>query len=160
MPHKVLIGLDCSEGSQRAIAYVGQVFGSLADTEVTLLHILSHVPAFFWDDGHILDDKEREARKAMVERWKTQQERMCQEIFDKATGALISAGIPQKRVRCVSRPLNADVAEDIIDETRDGNYDTIVMGRRGTGGAAALFIGSVTSKVVHHVKGCTVTVVA
>jgi nucleotide-binding universal stress UspA family protein len=160
MPQKVLIAFDCSEGSWRAVEYVARVFGSLPDTEITLLHILSHMPPFFWDDGHILDDKEREARQAMVAQWKVRQETMCQETFARARTALVSAGIPRERVRCESRPLNTDVAGDIIDEAQNGNYDTIIIGRRGAGVAASLLIGSVTSKVVHYAGGCAVTVAA
>jgi nucleotide-binding universal stress UspA family protein len=159
MPHKVLIALDCSEGSWRAVEYAGRVFGRLEGGEVTLLHILDHVPAFFWDDGHILDDKEREARQAMVERWKTRQNRMCQDIFANARGALASAGIPGERVRDVTKTLNTDVAEDIIDEAQDGAYDTIIMGRRGMGMTKSFLMGSVTNKVVHYAKGCAVTIV-
>jgi len=47
MAQKVLIAFDCSEGSWRAVDCVAQVFRSLPDTEITVLHILSHVPPFF-----------------------------------------------------------------------------------------------------------------
>jgi nucleotide-binding universal stress UspA family protein len=160
MPHKVLIAFDCSEGSWRAVEYVAQVFGSLPDTEITLLNILPHVPPYFWDEGHILADKEREARQEMMAQWKARQEMMCQKGCDKARDTLALAGILRERLRCVSTPLNADVAGDIIDEAQNGKYDTIVIGRRGSSITGSHLLGSVTTKVVHHVRGCSVTVAA
>jgi len=58
------------------------------------------------------------------------------------------------------KPKYFDVAEDIIDEAREGAYDTVVMGRRGLGMAKSLLLGSVTRKVVDYAKGCAVTIVA
>ncbi len=91
--------------------------------------------------------------------WKAQQERICRDAFAKARGAMALAGIPGERVRDVTKTLNTDVAEDIIDEAQDGAYDTIIVGRRGTGMTTSFLMGSVTSKVVHYAKGCAVTIV-
>ena len=60
---KLLIALDSSEGAWRAVEYVAQAFGTTPGVQVTLLHVLAGLPPAFWDDGHILQEKEREARQ-------------------------------------------------------------------------------------------------
>ena len=156
---KLLIALDSSEGAWRAVEYVGKTFGKSTGVQVTLLHILSGLPPAFWDDGHVLQDKEREARKRMVASWQQEQEKNWQDLVNKAHHHLTKAGLAKEAVANKFKPKYFDVADDIIDEAQAGGYDTVVMGRRGLGMAKALLLGSVTRKVADGAKGCAVTIV-
>ena len=159
MAHKFLIALDSSEGAWHAVDYVAETFGKTPAVQVTLLHILSGLPPAFWDDGHILGDKERQARQRLVGNWQTEQEKRWQDLVQKAHGRLTAAGFHQEAVTNKFKPKYYDVAEDILTEAATGGYDTILLGRRGLGMAKALLLGSVTTKVVQNAKGCAVTIV-
>jgi nucleotide-binding universal stress UspA family protein len=156
---KLLIALDSSEGAWRAMEYVAQTFGKTTGVQVTLLHILSGLPPAFWDDGHVLQDKEREARERMVASWQQEQEKKWQDLVNKAHQHLTKAGLAKEAVANKFKPKYFDVADDIIDEAQAGGYDSVVMGRRGLGMAKSLLLGSVTRKVVDSAKGCAVIIV-
>jgi len=158
MAHKVLIALDSSEGAWRAVEYVAEAFGQTPVVQVTLLHILSGLPPAFWDDGHILADKEKETRQGLVASWQKDQEKKWQGLVTKAHAVLTKAGIPKEAVVNRFKPKYYDVAEDILREAETGYFDTIVMGRRGLGLAKTLLLGSVTQKVVQNAKGCAVII--
>jgi len=51
------------------------------------------------------------------------------------------------------------IARDILKEAKEGQYDTIAIGRRGISATRAFLFGSVSSKVVQFAKNCTVWVV-
>ncbi len=70
---KILIALDRSDGAWRAVEYVAKTFGKTPGVQVTLLHVLSALPPAFWDDGHVLQEKEREARQRLVASWEKEQ---------------------------------------------------------------------------------------
>lgn len=159
MAHKILMALDSSEGAWRAVEYVARTFGQTPGVEVTLLHILTGLPPAFWDDGHILQDQEREARQRLIAHWQADQEKNWQSLVAKAHEHLVAAGIPAAAVTNKFKPKYFDVAEDIISEAVSAGCATIVMGRRGLGKAKALLLGSVTSKVVQNTRGCAVTIV-
>jgi len=159
MAHKVLIALDSSEGAWRAVEYAAEAFGQTPGVEVTLLHVLSGLPPAFWDDGHILGEKEKEARQRLVANWQKEQEKNWQDLVKKAHQRLTQAGISKEGVVNKFKPKYFDVAEDILREAETGKFDTIVMGRRGLGMAKTLLLGSVTNKVVQNAKGCAVTIV-
>lgn len=159
MAQKIMLALDASDGAWRAVEYVAQTLGQTPGVEVTLLHILSGLPPAFWDDGHILDDQEREARERTIAKWQADQEKTWLGLVAKAKDALVAAGIAAGAVTAQFIPKDFDVAEDIINAAADAGAATIVMGRRGLGKAKALLLGSVTSKVVHNAKGCAVTIV-
>jgi nucleotide-binding universal stress UspA family protein len=159
MAHKLLIALDSSEGAWRAVAYVAEAFGKAPGTQVTLLHILSGLPPAYWDDGHILGDKERESRQRLVAAWQAEQEKQWQGLVNKAENHLTGAGLPKAAVTSLFKPKHYDVAEDILNAAETEGCGTIVMGRRGLGMAKALLLGSVTNKVVQNAKGCAVTIV-
>jgi nucleotide-binding universal stress UspA family protein len=159
MAHKVVIALDSSEGAWRAVEYVAEAFGHTPGVQVTLLHVLSGLPPAYWDDGHILDQKEKESRQNLVAGWQKEQEKKWQGLVQKAHDRLTKAGVPKDAVLNKFKPKYSDVAEDILNEAEAGSFDTIVMGRRGLGLAKTLLLGSVTNKVVQNAKGCAVIIV-
>jgi len=159
MAHKVVIALDSSEGAWRAVEYVAEAFGQTPGMQVTLLHVLSGLPPAFWDDGHILEEKEKESRQRLVAGWQKEQEKKWQGLVKKAHDRLTKAGVFKDAVLNKFKPKYFDVAEDILSEVEAGSFDTIVMGRRGLGMAKTLLLGSVTHKVVQNAKGCAVIIV-
>jgi nucleotide-binding universal stress UspA family protein len=159
MSLKILVALDASEGAWRAVEYVARTFGQTPGVEVTLLHILTGLPPAFWDDGHILQEKEKEARQRLINQWQADQEKNWLGLVAKAKETLLAAGIPEAAVTSRFKPKYYDVAEDIINEAVNAGCSTVVMGRRGLGKAKALLLGSVTNKVVQNARGCAVTIV-
>ena len=109
---KLLIALDSSKGAWRAVEYVAQTFGKTPGVQVTLLHILSGLPPAFWDDGHILQEKERDSRQRLVAAWQQDQEKQWQELVHKANQHLGAAGLAPKAVHHKFKPKYFDVAED------------------------------------------------
>lgn len=159
MPVKLLIPMDGSEGSRRAVEYVANTFGHLSGVEVRLLHILAGTPPSFWDDGHILKKEERQARQRLIANWQNEQEIKWKGIFAEAREMLIQAGIEPEAISSKFKPKYFEVAEDILKEAAAGGYSTIVIGRRGLTGAKKVLLGSVSSKVAHRAKGIAVTIV-
>lgn len=159
MAHKVLIALDSSAGAWRAVEYVAEAFGHAPGVQVMLLHVLSGLPPAFWDDGHILEEKEKESRQRLVAGWQNEQEKKWQGLVKKAHDRLTKAGVSQDAVVNKFKPKYFDVAEDILSEAEAANFDTIVMGRRGLGTAKTLLLGSITNKVVQNAKGLAVIIV-
>ena len=157
---KLLIALDSSKGAARRVEYVAKTFGNTPGVQVTLLHVLSGLPPAFWDDGHILQEKERDSRQRLVAAWQQDQEKQWQGLVHKANQHLGAAGLTPKAVTASSNASTSTWLEDIIDEARGGCLRTVVMGRRGLGMAKSLLLGSVTRKVVDYAKGCAVTIVA
>ncbi|OPX19946.1 MAG: hypothetical protein BZ151_06390 [Desulfobacca sp. 4484_104] len=159
MAAKLLIPLDGSEGSKRAVEYVAQTFGQTPGVEVKLLHILAGTPPAFWDDGHILDDQERQARQNLIDDWQNEKEKKWQALFAQARDRLVQGGMTPEAISTKFMPKYFEVAEDILREADTEGYSTIVMGRRGLTGAQKVLLGSVSSKVVHRAKGIAVIIV-
>jgi len=159
MAHKVLIALDSSPGAWGAVEYVAEGFGKTPGVQVTLLQVLSGLPPAFWDDGHILQEKEKESRQRLVTGWQQDQEKNWQGLVKKAHDRLTKAGVSKDAVVNKFKPKYYDVAEDILSEAAAGSFDTIVMGRRGLSLAKTLLLGSVTQKVVQNAKGRAVAIV-
>ena len=82
-----------------------------------------------------------------------------EEVMDKARSVLVKAGIDGKNVKTIIEEGKQGVARDILNEQKRGEYDTVVIGRRGLSGTKAFFSGSVSNKIVQHAKDCAVWVV-
>ena len=159
MAHKILIALDSSPGAWGAVEYAAEAFGKTPGVQVTLLNVLSGLPPAFWDDGHILEEKEKASRQQLVASWQKEQEKKWLGLVKKAHDRLTKAGVAKDAVVNKFQPKDYDVAEDILNAAAAGNFDTIVMGRRGLSMAKTLVLGSVTHKVVQGAKGCAVIIV-
>lgn len=156
---KILIAVDGSEGSLKAVDYVGHQYSGVEGLHITLLHVLPYVPTSFWDDGHILTRHERSARKEVIDTWVRNQQLRVEPIFQSATETLIRRGIDPDQIETKGISDSTDVAESILEEARDGRYQTLVLGRHGSSPAKRLLIGSVTSRVINHGAGIAICVV-
>jgi nucleotide-binding universal stress UspA family protein len=51
-----------------------------------------------------------------------------------------------------------DAASTIVGYAQKGDFDTMIIGRRGLGRFKEMMLGSISNKVLHHAK-CTVMIV-
>jgi nucleotide-binding universal stress UspA family protein len=65
--------------------------------------------------------------------------------------------IRERGIEADTKILNGDPADLLIGEAAEGGYDVAVVGSRGLGTVAGLFLGSVSRKLVKHMP-CPVIV--
>lgn len=156
---KMLIAIDGSECASRAVDYVGKQFSGMGDLQITLLHVLPYPPAPLWDDGHIPTKKEKEERDDAIERWLKNQREGAETIFNRAVDILTENKIVLQQIEKKAISDSTDVAGSILEETRDGGYQTLVVGRCGRSTAKKYLVGSVTMKIINHGAGVAICVV-
>jgi nucleotide-binding universal stress UspA family protein len=156
---KMLLAVDGSESSLRAVEYAGNQFSGLSDILITLLHVLPYPPAPLWDDGHIPTREEKEERQRGIEGWLAGQRAKSEPMFDKVINILTRHGIALKQIEKKTISDSIDIADSILEEARDGGYQTLVLGRRGLSPVKKFLMGSVTAKIITHGAGVAVCVV-
>ena len=156
---KMLIAIDDSLNATKAVEYVAQQFAGAVDFEIELVHVLPNLPAMFWDEGHILSKNEKQDREKVVGKWIADRKAKMAPVFKKAIDALTSKGFKPTQITTKSISDSTDVAESILEEAKDGGYQTIVMGRRGAASGKHPLIGSVSNKIVSLGSGVVVTIV-
>ena len=73
---------------------------------------------------------------------------------DEVRNIFRDAGFNPKSVEIKIKKGSTGVTQDIFTEYEDGEYGTLVIGRRGVGGWEAIFPGSVSNRLLHtHTKG-------
>jgi nucleotide-binding universal stress UspA family protein len=156
---KLLIALDGSECALKAADYVGKQFSGNSDLQITLLHVLPFPPAPLWDEGHIPSDKEKNEREEGIQRWLTNQTAKVEANFSKAVDLLTSRNIAPVQIEKKAISDSIDIADSIIEETKSGGYQTLVLGRCGRSSAKKYLMGSVTTKVINHGTGAAICIV-
>jgi len=171
MEQKILLALDGSENSTRAVEYLGDMIHGCDGFHITLFHVIPIPPALMEHGGPekggpVLPDRERQLAEELQEKQKKWREEVRgtaeKELFDPAKQILGDKGIIgnlstiETKVVTNSHP---DVARAIIDEIEAGEYGTIVLGKRGRSMIKDFLLGGVTCKVIHHIQGCTIWVV-
>lgn len=136
-PGKVILAFDGSENSMKMVDFAGQVLGR-SGFESLLLHVIR--PG---DTEYI-----REAESSISER------------FQQAVGRLIQSGFSERQVKTRIITGARSRAETIVQTAKEGDYGTIMVGRRGLSKVMEFFMGRVSNKVVQLAKGQAVWVVS
>ncbi len=166
MIEKLLVAVDDSAASRRAVEYVGRVFGHhpKANLEITLFQVIERMPAY------ALPKQGDRATEQILEQalhdWSAEAVQRTRQQLERYRELLLAAGIADTAVRLKhrldeARPEAKRVAAAlaILDEVKEGGYTTVVVGRRGASNIPELFVGGVAEKVSRHVAGATVWIV-
>ena len=155
MKNRLLVAFDDSENAMRAVEFIAKYFTS--DHKVTLFNVLPDSAALCTMDSPelapyflsqkssfcILEDKKRE---------------LIKKAMQQAEKKLINAGFDKENIKLTIWKKKHGIARDLIVEAQSG-YDVVILGRRGLSGIKEFFIGSVSQKVLHSVKGVSVMLV-
>lgn len=163
---KILLAIDASEASRKAVAFVAKVFvgGAPSDLRITLLHVVDSLPDFIMSRSS--DPASAPAFREVANEWTASSRTEGEKLIAGCALKLTSSGIPgsalnQKLVTRDALPEARKVvaALTIIEEMQSGKYDVVCLGRRGTSAATGAFPGSVAEKILREAMGTTVWVV-
>lgn len=144
----ILVALDASENAERALVYTGEIVGGRSDFKITLLHVLRY-------PGRDNFASEAEWKNACVSA-----DQKGVEIIEDGIKMLKGYGFSDDMIKTrVVTARGSSIAGEIMKVQQDGDYGTVVVGRRGVSKAEEFLFGSVSNKVVHYSKGCTVWVI-
>lgn len=131
---RVLLPVDGSQGSLRAVDHVIQSYQRLRPAQVHLLNVQSPIP--------------------LLQRWRSrraeiaaQQHAAGLEALQTARARLDAAGIAYAQHVVVG-----PAAQSIVGYARRWNCDVIIIGTRGLGRTPRLVLGSVATKVIRLAK--------
>ncbi len=144
----ILIAVDESENSARAVSYVGQLLGGVKGFTATILNVINEPEEDFFPTDDERQKWFEEHRKKIDERLAVYKEQLIEAGFDKEAVSTRSV-----LKYCPS------MAQCILSERDEKTYSTIVVGRQGLSRSEEFLFGSVSSKIVNHAKNCTVWVV-
>ena len=148
---KILLALDVSENSLRAVVYAGD-FTASTEAEFTLYHVVRSFGVGIVDENSILDEE-------MKERFVEEVQNDVPRMFSRYTESLKKSGVASTRISNKHTFPSYSRAGDILKETERGGYGTIVLGRRGLSTAPEFSMGGVTNKVLSRAKGFAVWIV-
>ena len=163
---KILLVVDGSTTSNKAVEYVRDIIGGSEGFEVTLYHVIRVPATSSQEEGPEDPDRElrvdgpvREERARWIER---SRRRIEAEVFSPATRVLAGKGV-RRCATAIRATLvieeGPDLASAIVEEVRQGGYSTVVLpkGRRSL--LREFLFWCVTGKVVHLAEDCAVWLV-
>ncbi|HSB45069.1 MAG TPA: universal stress protein [Nitrospira sp.] len=162
-PKKILVTVDDSDQSVRAMHYVGSLLRDTHDVGVTLFHVLKPMPRELMEHGgseipEIEDHLGTQLRKDQ-EDWVRMEGAIEYPILLKALERLGQTGFPIEQVT-LKFGHERDIADTIIDEARSGGYGTIVVTRQETSSVKRLFGNGIIDRLLRDVSGVAIWVLS
>ena len=160
----ILIAVDRSDASLRAVAYVAAMIGQ-SGFRIELFHVLPPLPPeileMAWPDAPELVEKAKAEFRAARTRWIAKAEQAAQPLFDRAKARLSEGGVPEEAIRTrafVSSDVR-EVAADILEAARANHCGTVVVGRETFSGFEKMFHPHVGDQLVPQGQGLTFWIV-
>jgi nucleotide-binding universal stress UspA family protein len=144
----LLLAVDESENSKRAVMYVADFFSANPDVFVTLLSIIPEPT----DDLFPTEDQRQQ--------WIADQKTTMDKALAVYRQILIGAGLKEEQIenRLIVRRCTS-IGDAILEEQAKLRCCIVVVGRRGLTHNEEFLFGSTSSKILHHATHCAVMVV-
>lgn len=146
----MLLAIDGSTDSARALDYVVDVISDNPDVDLTLFHVQ---PSFRdccevdFEAMQLLDSEDETSYVKIVEK----ANRQCIDNFVEYAGRkLKERNVQEDRLKMKSQPASGNIGKAIVDEFNTGDYGTVIVGKRGFN--KRFFMGSVSNYLVSHME--------
>jgi nucleotide-binding universal stress UspA family protein len=140
---RILLAVDGSEYSLRAVDHLSFMVGDNPDISVTLFHVMPRFSNYCVID---FDKKETDFQQVLA-----QGDRRCiDRFYVHAREKFNEAGIQERQIEVKVTKRSVNVGKAIVDEAKKGDYGTVVIGRRGA--SKAFFMGSVSRYVLDRIS--------
>jgi nucleotide-binding universal stress UspA family protein len=141
---KLVVAVDGSEASLRAVDHVSFMLSNNANARLTLLHITGNARKYCEIDFDTEPDPELEEIVARGDK------ACLDQFYPHAVKKLEDAGISADRVTLEIVKEKRRIGKAILDFAARGKFSTVVVGRRGID--KAFFMGSVSRYVINKIS--------
>ncbi|SLM47614.1 putative Universal stress protein [Nitrospira japonica] len=157
---RILLAIDESESSHRAVKYVGSLLHRTPDVAITIFHVLKPMPRGLLEHGGsespaVEAQMDQQLHKDQEDWIRKQRESQCH-VLQSACQTLKDSGFDIQRVT-LKFGHEDDIARNILEEAR--GHETIVVGRHGMSRIKRLFGGGVTDQILRDAKGFAIWIV-
>lgn len=133
--NKILLAIEDSEASMKAVAYVAKMVRGHEAIHICLFHVLPPIPPRLLEFGGTEDpQKEKElsaALKTAQTEWIEKAKGAAQAPLKRALSILQDHGVPQDHISThysstIHKP---DVVQEVLDAAKQSDCETVVVGR-------------------------------
>ncbi|NGZ02062.1 MAG: hypothetical protein CV090_03305 [Nitrospira sp. WS238] len=164
--NKVLIAVEESASSLKAVSYVSQILRGRTDVRVRLLHVLPSIPPVYLEFGGA-EHPELEQRlsgelRQDQARWIETAKRQAHVSLDKARTILIQSGVsPHDVSTSFALPIHRpNVAQEILKVAQEWDCGTLVVGRHAHSRIRKMGSTDVGEDLIRKGQGFAIWVVA
>lgn len=148
---EMLMAIDGSEASLRAVDHVSFILSHRPDTRLTLLHVSSNAGNYCEID---LEEQPNPELEDIVARG----DKACiDQFYPHAMKKFEDAGIPREQIRIETVQGSRRIGKSIMDFAQKGNYRTVIVGRRGVD--KSFFMGSASRYMINKISNGALWVV-
>jgi len=140
---KIMLAVDGSKNSLRAVDHVIDMVGASPDLRLTLFHVIPYLRHYYSVDF----ERENPRLQEILQR---EDKRRMERFYEKAHDRFERAGLKKSQIEIKTNTRSYHISTAILDETRTGGYGTVVMGRRGE--RDAFFTGRIAMRLVQKVS--------
>lgn len=162
---RMLIAIDTSEASHRAVDYVAALIGGRRGFHLCLAHVLPPFPPRLLEHGGAeTPEVEEEIESAMRDEqasWLEQAEREAQPMLEQAVAKLHEARVPKSGIKtqCVTSIGGKDIVTELLEVAQADDCDTIVVGRESFTGLQRFLKHHVADELIRRGRQHTIWVV-
>ncbi|MGD9238716.1 MAG: universal stress protein [Desulfobacterales bacterium] len=149
---KIMVAVDGSESSLRAVDHVSFMLMGNTHVGITLLHVMSKAKELCEEN---LDQEPSAELEDLVSSCDKKQ---IDQFYKVALKKFKDAGISENQIEILTLENRNRPGRVIIETAEKGNFGTVVIGRRGIN--KSFFTGSVSHHVINKISGCVLWVVS
>jgi nucleotide-binding universal stress UspA family protein len=145
---KILVAVDEGETSLRAIRYVGRIAAAMPDVFICLLHVYPEPPPDFYTNG------------GKLEVYQAEKNERAEGIFTQGEKVLFEAGVQPGLIhRAIHLAKGRTISQMVLDIQREGDFGTVVVGKRGVSKAEEYLFGSISNALARNSSNFTTWIV-
>ncbi|MBU0729429.1 MAG: universal stress protein [Proteobacteria bacterium] len=146
---KILVAIDETPASERALRYLGKFAGRIGSSEVCLLHIYPEPEQGLLKDGQSAADYQKGKRS------------IARKILQKGATLLEGCSVsPEKISRECRMASGKTISQIILQVQEEGGFGTVVVGKRKVSRSDDFLFGSILKSLVHQGESFTLWVVS
>ena len=153
---KVVIAIDGSKDSLKALDYIELIFGVDHPLDVVLFHVLPALPPILIDDN---DPQDRKMRAKLRTREKENRQ-AAEKILERGKGLLMKKGFNEERIATEYQRKARDIARDTCEWSERRLADAAVIARGERVALGDFFSAGVSSNLVDHCRVAPVWIVS
>ncbi len=160
---RILVAVDASEASRRAVTYVSDVLGGKPGFHVGLVHLELPPRMLEWggSEDSAIEDAISSERAEVYQELEKEAIKGGQGLLHRLQAILTERGIDVAALLVrFEEPLDRKhIANDVLKIAQERDYGTVVVGRHSFSGLRRLFQHHVGEELVRTGKGVTIWVV-